>query len=172
MIKIITLLFITFVLTNQIYCQTDKSNNKRPPFELKLFVNDSAFYNAPMNESYYVINDSMIQIFPGEKIYIEADVDNNRLKNFNFVSEIKDKSKTLIIEFQQKVNGKNHEQMILTITNPFKQDLYYTAIINLMKNKKWRKTTVVPVMAGLISIEMWPDIITSMVLKGFELKDK
>jgi hypothetical protein len=44
--------------------------------------------------------------------------------------------------------------------------------MNLMKDKKWVNTSVYPVMARLESIEMWPDIITSLALFGFKLKDK
>ncbi len=172
MIKKIWILVIFSLIINQGYAQTELSNNKRPAFELKLFVNDQQFYSAPMGETNYITNDSIIQIFPGEKLYVEADLINNRLTNFQIVKEIKDKNKTLVIDFQQTTKGKIHEQMILTIDNPFDKQLHYKAMMNLMKNKKWVNTSVYPVMAKLKSIEMWPDLITSLALVGFELKDK
>jgi hypothetical protein len=169
--KIWILIFFSLIICKG-YGQSDKSGNIRAPFELKLFVNEQQFYSAPMGESNYIINDSIIQIFPGEKIYIEADVINNRLTNFQIVKEIRDKNKTLVIDFQQTAEKKVHEQMILTIDNPFDKQLYYKAQMNLMKSKMWVKTSVYPVMARLESIEMWPDLITSLALVGFELKDK
>jgi hypothetical protein len=171
MIRKILVLIIGTLIINQVYGQTDKSN-KRPAFDLKLYVNDSQFYNAPMGETNYIINDSIIQIFPGEKLFVEAEIINNKLTNFRVVNEIKDKSKTLVIDFQQTTKGKVHEQMILTIDNPFDKQLQYRAMMNLMKNKKWVNTSVYPVMPRLKSIEMWPDLITSLALVGFELKDK
>jgi len=172
MIKKILIPIICSLMISQGYGQTDKSNKKRPAFELKLFVNDQQFYNAPMGETNYIINDSIIQIFPGEKLFVEADVINNKLTNFQVVKEIRDKNKTLEIDFQQTSKGKIHEQMILTIDNPFDRELYYKAMMNLMKNKKWVNTSVYPVLAKLKSIEMWPDLITSLALVGFELKNK
>jgi hypothetical protein len=171
MIRKILVLIMGILIINQVYGQTDKSN-KRPAFDLKLYVNDSQFYNAPMGETNYIINDSIIQIFPGEKLFVEAEIINNKLTNFKVVNEIKDKSKTLVIDFQQTTKGKVHEQMILTIDNPFDRQLQYKAMMNLMKNKKWVSTSVYPVMPRLKSIEMWPDLITSLALVGFELKDK
>lgn len=154
------------------YGQAEKADNKRPAFELKLLVNDQQFYSSQMGESSYIINDTIIQIFAGEKLFVEADVVKGKLSNFQVVKEIRDKNKTLVIDFQQSVNGKVHEQMMLTIDNPFAKQLNYAAAMNLMKNKRWVNTTVYPVMAHLKSIEMWPDIITSLALFGFELKDK
>ena len=74
----------------------------------------------------------------------------------------------MVIEFHQEKNGKNHKQMMLTIENPFQKSLHYRAMINLMNQNRWRKTSVVQVLPGLSSIEMWPDIITSIALSGFE----
>jgi hypothetical protein len=171
MIKQILILVVTTLIINQGYSQTDQSN-KRPAFDLKLFVNDNQFYNAPMVETNYIINDSIIQIFPGEKLFIEVAIVNNKLTNFRIVNDIKDKNKTIVIDFQQRTQGKVHEQMILTIDNPFDKQIYYKAKMNLLKNSKWVNTSVYPVMARLKSIEMWPDLITSLALVGFELKDK
>lgn len=172
MIKKIWVLVICSLLVIQGFGQSDKTNNQRPPFELKLLVNDQQLYNAQLGESSYIINDSIIQIFPGEKLFIEADVVNDKLSNFQVVKEIRDKSKTLVIDFQQSANGKVHEQMMLTIDNPFEKQLNYKAAMNLMKTKRWVDTSVYPVMAHLKSIELWPDLITSLALFGFEFKDK
>ena len=67
---------------------------------------------------------------------------------------------------------KDINNQVLTIDNPFDKQLHYKATMNLMKNKKWVNTSVYPVMPKLKSIEMWPDIITSLALVSFELKDK
>lgn len=172
MIKKIGALIVCSLLLVLSYGQAEKENNKRPAFELKLLVNDQQFYSSQMEESSYIINDTIIQIFAGEKLFVEADVVKGKLLNFQVAKEIRDKNKTLVIDFQQSVNGKVHEQMMLTIDNPFAKQLNYAAAMNLMKNKRWVNTTVYPVMAHLKSIEMWPDIITSLALFGFELKDK
>ncbi len=165
-------IILLFILgSNFIFGQDTSALNKRPSFNLDLYVNDTVFYEAPIAESFYVINDSMIQIFPGENLYFEATQNHGKLDKLKRVASVTDSSKTLIIEFKQVYKGKTHEQMILSVRNPFKKNLHYKAFMNLMKNKKWAKTSVVPVIAGLISYETWPNIITSLMLKGFELKD-
>lgn len=169
--KILAFVVFTFLIIVG-YSQTNSQNIKRPLLNLKLFVDDKSFYSSPIVESDYVVNDSIIQIFPGEKLFIEADVVRDRLTNFQVVNEIKNKDKTLVFEFQQKANGKVHEQMILTVTNPFNKTLQYKALINLMRTKRWESTSVLPIMPKLQSIEMWPDIITSVILVGFKLNEK
>lgn len=163
---------ISFLATTYCYGQTGNTIVKRPAFDLKLYVDSNQFYQAPIRATNYVINDSIIQIFPGEKLFVEADINHHKLTNLKVVNEIRDKSKTLVIDFQQTTNGKVHDQMILTIENPFDKHLKYKAIMNLMKSKRWVDTSVLPVLPKLKSIEMWSDLITSMALLGFEVSDK
>lgn len=168
--KTTLILVVVSLIVNVGYSQTERSN-KRPAFDLKLFVNDDQFFQASMPETSYVINDSIIQIFPGEKLFIEVAEVNGKLSNFRVVNQINDKDKTIVVDFQQVTKGKVHEQMILIIDNPFDKQIYYKAKMNLMKNNRWVNTSVYPVMPRLKSIEMWPDFITSLALVGFELKD-
>lgn len=58
---------LLFLLVNFCHAQSDTSNI-RPKFNLKLFVNDSTFYQSPMKETDYVIKSEMVQIFPGETL--------------------------------------------------------------------------------------------------------
>jgi hypothetical protein len=162
---------VCFFLITNIYAQSD-SSNLRPSFELKLKVNSKQFYTAPLGETKYIINDTIIQIFPGEKLFIETNTINNKLVNLRRVDSIRDSTKTIIIEFVQESEGKDHKYMQLIIKNPYNKNLHYSVLMNLLKHQKWVRTNVVPVMPKLESIEMWPDILTSLVLTGFELKEK
>jgi hypothetical protein len=157
------------LLCGSSYCQ-ELDNNVRPAFDLKLFVNDSTFYQAHMDATFYVIKERTIQIFPGEKIYVEADLSGDILVNLRVVPEIKNKEKTITISFLQEHDGNNHVMMKLNLVNPFPQNLLYSARINLMKQKRWVGTSVEPVMPKIMSLEMWPDIITTIVLYNFYLK--
>ncbi|WDF77758.1 hypothetical protein PQ469_28130 [Mucilaginibacter sp. KACC 22773] len=147
-------------------------SNTRPPFELKLFVNDSTFYNAPMNASQYVYNKKTIQVFPGESLLIEAELSGDSLVNLKVVPENIHKEKTIKISFSQSVEGRIHQQMILSVVNPFSKKLDYSAQINLLNQKKWVKTSIIPVLPGLVSYETWPDLITTIALYDFCLKSE
>lgn len=172
MIKKLLILLISSLIVSQGYSQVIKLNKKRPAFDLQIYVDDNRLYKDQIGETDYIFNDSIILVFPGEKLFIEAEVVNDRLTNLQLVDSIKDKSKTLVMDFQQKTKGKVHEMMILTIENPFDKQLHYKAMVNLLMNKKWGSTSVYPVRPKLKSIEIWADLITSLSLTGFELKEK
>lgn len=146
-------------------------NNVRPAFTLKLFVDDSTFYTASMSPTSYVIKDQAIQIFPGEKLFIEADILKDSLVNLKAVPGILNKEKTIVLIFTQEHQDKKHEKMILNIINPFSKSLEYNSRINLMKYKKWVGTDVVPIEHGIMGNETWSDIITTMVLYNFHFKN-
>ena len=98
-----------------------------------------------MDATLYVIKDHIVQVYPGEKIYIEADT---------------------LQEHEEKL----HKSMRLNIVNPFSHTLTYSARINLMKQKKWIRTSVEPVLPKLQNYEIWSDIITTVILYNFHLK--
>lgn len=154
---------LSFILVfNNAFSQ---ENNTRQSFEIKLAVDDSSFYNVEMKNSPIVIGDSLIQLYPNEKKFIEADIVNWQLKNLRVVDKIKHAQKTLIFEFKQMTDGRKHQQMFLVITNPFKRILYYNAQIYLPEYKKWINTEVSPIKAKNASYEMWSDLITTIVIK-------
>jgi len=184
-IKMLSLLVFTFVLlflfllqplnaqtitTNQPTVQTVNSN-KRQPFQLKLLIDDSKSFSLPVNETDYVINDTILYIFAGEKLFVESTLTNNRVTKLRVVNEIKDPSKTFVIDFQQKTTGKVHQMMSLTISNPYNKQLRYKAMMNLLQNNKWVNTSVYPVLPNIKAIEMWQAPITMLALGSFELKD-
>jgi len=172
LLKTITknLLLLLLCFAANFCCGQSDTSNIRPKFNLKLFVNDSTFYQSPMNETSYVIKSEMVQIFPGETLYIEADIAKDSLIDLHIVPAIIHKDKTITISFSQDHENNIHKQMILKINNPFSESLTYHAHINLMKTKKWVGSSVLPVQPTLESFETWPDIITSIVLSDFYLQ--
>ncbi len=164
------LLFALLFISKVCLAQT-VAVNTRPAFELKLLVSDSNFYQAAMPVTSYVIQNKIIQIFPGEEIFVEADIVKDSLVNLKRVPTIVNKEKTLTISFAQISEGKAHKQMELKISNPFSKNLEYSVMMNLMKQKRWVKTDVLPVRAGIQSFEFWPNVITTIALSDFHLKD-
>jgi len=136
----------------------------------KILINDTTFYDLNVPATPIIIGDSILQLFCGEKYFVEVDVSKNILSNYKVVEQINNKDKTIVIEFKQVSTGKEHEQMILTIFNPFKNDLYYSSNIYLLKNKKWVVTNVEPVKPKGTSYEAWPDIITSISIHSLRFK--
>lgn len=163
--KIISL-FIILCLTGYIFAQ---DSNIRKPFELVLAVDDEQYFSAQIDNSPYVINNKIIQLYPGEKIYIEADVLDNDSLELKRVESITDPKKTITLEFKQICEGKKHKTMMLYIENPFTRKLHYSANICLLKYGKWITTDVYDVEANLSCYEIWNDLISSIALDNFKL---
>lgn len=144
---------------------------KRTPYKLKVAVDKKTFYEEDLNAAPYVLQNNIIQLYPGEKLYIEIEQVNGEIKSMKAVKEIIDSTKTITLHFTQTVQKKVHQMMMLEITNPFKQQLLYKASIFLLKYSKWVKTTVYPVQPELSSFETWPDIITSIGLGEWSFKN-
>ena len=166
--KFFTLLFISFCLINHIFAQ---DSNERESFDLVLAVDEEQYFSAKIDKSQYVIMDKIIQIFPGEKVYIEADVLNYNLINLKKVDSVTNPEKTMIIEFKQVCEEKTHKYMMLYIENPYTKKLHYSVNICLLKYDKWISTDVYDVEAGKSNYEMWPDLISSILLDSFSLID-
>jgi hypothetical protein len=161
-----------FILAGSIY-SNDNYIIERSSFLLRLSVDEENYWEWTVPQTPYIFNENYIQFYPGETIFIEADVLDDKIIKLSVVKEILDETKTIIVEFTQitkKDNERIHDIMLLKIKNPFNRDMEYKANIWLLKYDKWTGTSTIPVRAGLLSYESWPDIIGSIVLYDFALK--
>jgi hypothetical protein len=165
--KAFLLLLWALVAIEKDYAQ-DTSILKRTPYKLIVAVDKKNYYEEELKAAAYVLPDKTIQLYPGEKLYAEVELEDGVVKSITAVKEIKDPSKTLTISFTQNTNDKVHEMIMLKIDNPFTKTLHYTAGIFLFKQKKWVGTDVYPVRPGISGIETWPDIITSIALSDWK----
>jgi len=163
----IALLTIAFYSYGQ-----DTALLKRTAYKLIVAVDKKNFYEEDLKATPFVLPDKTVQLYPGETVYIEVEQENGVIKSMKAVKEILDPAKTLTISFTQIAEKKIHQQMMLKVTNPFKQQLVYNASIFLMNQKKWAVTDVYPVEAGLSAYETWPDIITSIGLSQWTFKSR
>lgn len=143
---------------------------ERQAMDLKLAVNDSTFYEMQVKASPYVLPENTVQIYPGERVFVEFETKGRRVKSIQTVKEVLRPEKTVIISFGQVTEGRTHKGMMLEVTNPFGRKLEYEAIIFLMHEQKWIPTTVVPVPAGLGAYETWPDAILTVAISKWKLK--
>jgi hypothetical protein len=164
-IHLISILIIFFV--NSTFSQEQAS---RAGFTLQLAIDDTNYFSADIGPSPYILPENTVQIYPGEKLFIEATIEDDLLTNFTCVDKNSNPDQTIEIEFKQITEGKLHKNMMLSIKNPFKKDIEYKAYIFLVKLKKWVNTSVVNIRAGLSSFEMWPDLISSIALNSWRLK--
>ena len=160
---------IIILLTSSIlFSQTEKL--KREAYKLKLLINEEQLYKVDIKKSPYVVKEKVLQIFTGEKVFIEVEIENEVIKSIIAVKENTNPKKTIEFELKQTTEGRTHKRTTLLVKNPLDKDLEYEAFMTIFGVKKWIKTNVLPVKSGLSSYEAWPDPIITMVLKNWKLK--
>lgn len=165
--KFFSLVF-TLLISYTLTAQNEKP--ERETFDLKVAVDSVNFYQESVKVSPYFIYDKTIQIYPSEKLFIEVEIKKDTIASMKVVKKNLNPKKTIELDFIQNVNGRNHESMFLTVKNPFNKNLRYDALMYVLGNKDWVETSIIPVRAKLQSIEMWNDIILSIVLTNWRFE--
>ncbi|MGC4036367.1 MAG: hypothetical protein QM764_10410 [Chitinophagaceae bacterium] len=166
----ITILFL--VSFSKITIAQDTATLKRAAYKLKIEVDKDNYYEEQLKETPYIWPDNTIQLYPGEKIYVEVEQSNWIISAIKAVKENKNPAKTLEISFIQSVEKDVHKFMTLKIHNPFQKELKYQAVIFILNKKKFISTNVYPVGAGLDGIEIWQDLITTIGLGSWSFAAK
>ena len=162
------LFLLTIFISNNYFSQN--RIDSRESFTLKLAVDSLQFYQQQIPQSKYFVNENTLQIFPGEHIFIETEVKNNKIISMNPVKENLNPNKTIEIEFQQNVKGRKHDGMLLKVKNPFDKSLNYNALMYIVGNNKWLETSIIPIKPKLMNFEMWNDVIITLVLEDWRLE--
>ena len=161
-------LFIAlYALSITLYAQ-ENIKEKRAGFKLVLAVDGSAFYESDIKPSAYLNGPNILQLYPGEEVFLEVEQINGIIKSIKTVKENKNPFKTIEASFAQNVEGQKHKGMTLQICNPFNMILTYSAKMFLMKEDKWVNTDALPVKDNLSSFETWPDIIVTIALNDWK----
>jgi len=164
---LISMLFLT--TTTALFSQSNDLP-KREAFNLRVAVDETEFYNEDIKASSYIYPDNTIQLYVGEAIYVEVELEKKKIKSMKTVKENLNPEKTLVISFTQKTEEKSHKGMTLKIENPFDLTLEYKASMFLMKYNKWYETDVLPIRPNLSAFELWSDIIISIALTEWKFK--
>ncbi len=127
-------------------------------------------YAVEKKENKFIYGQS-IKLFIGDSILVEANLGVNSLKDFKVVDKISDPSKTMVIKFTYEYFG-DDKSAILKISNPFERNLNYKAKIKLFKREGFSETSIVPILPGIFSMEIWPDKLESIILYDFKLDKK
>jgi len=107
-----------------------------------------------------------VLIHPGEVIYARFDESGAELRLVN-VSKEEDENAQLVLTMRPFDKGR--AMQMLSVRSSFKKTMNYKAEMMLPGRNRRQKTSVIPVMAGLISFESWPHPIEELALFGFVL---
>ena len=162
--------FILFLIIS-FSCFSQNTIEKRKAFVLEIAANETQQYKTEIAESYFFVKDKTLQIYCGEKVFVECEIINDSIAKMKVVEKNLNPKKTIEIDFTQDSKNRKEISTMLEVKNPFGKDLIYEAIMLTPGNKKWKATSIIPVRANLVSYETWPQAIVSLVLINWKLKE-
>lgn len=147
----------------------------RPAKKIKLRVEEGRVFQGKAPRMPYV-QDGAVQIIPGETLFIEAEVDGDRLINLRRVKRPQKPKVTLELRLSQPGKARADLGMMLTIGNPFKRALRYKASFlpassDDPASATPKPTSTCPISPRMKSHESWPHPILRLYLSDFVLVD-
>ena len=140
-----------------------------PAQKVELILSEKEYADLDYPSRPYVIDD-MVNMIPDEKILVEAEVKERKLVNLQHVDKNEHPERTIELAFTQNQDKKS-PFMVLAVKNPFDKGLKYEAGIQIHGQKGFIKTSTLVVQPKLTIFESWPNPLTWIVLRNFELVD-
>lgn len=140
-----------------------------PAKKVEIIINGSLNYIVDYPER-PCVDDNIVNLIPGEKLFIEAELDGKKLVNLKRVERIVRRDRTLVFEFNQKKDPKALA-MYLLIKNPFEHTLKYSAEIQPYGKEEFFKTATAPILPKKYVYEVWLEPVLRILLENFELTD-
>ncbi|HEY1991718.1 MAG TPA: hypothetical protein VGH71_04600, partial [Gammaproteobacteria bacterium] len=140
------------------------------PIDISLRMPDGQTFTETLPPPNPLLQYGNIYLFPGLTLYIEADVDGDRLVNLLMVPGNVHPEKTLVLTFEQR-ETQGQDGMFLSVHNPFARWLKYHAAIADVDTEAGmlKKSTTCPVIPGSNASENWPQPVIQLVLSDFHL---
>ena len=136
----------------------------RKPFTVLLKKKDGTHFKMVFDRALPIVSNEWITLYPGEKLYIEADRLDQALGKFRAVETNSHPDKTLVFQFRQD-EGKS--DMHLKVHNPFDQTIKYHAVLRTTDSDQMYKTSSCPVIPKGLSFEHWQHEIFQLMLFDF-----
>jgi hypothetical protein len=146
------------------------AQQKRKAFTLEIAADATQQYEATIPESPYFVKENVLQIYCGEKLFVECEVVNDKIASMKVVEKNSHPEKTIEIEFTQNTKDRSAISTMLLVKNPFAKSLKYEALMFTPLGQEWRETSIIPVRPNLMSFEMWPHAIVTLVLENWLLE--
>ena len=133
---------------------------------VRLKLNDKEYFEMEFPKGPYVA-DGFINVLAGEEVLVEFDDTDGMLSNPQYVKTAAKPERTISFRLEQSDQG-----TILRVKNPFTKSIMYDCLIQHYREQRLRKTSIVPVQAGLVSFEMWPYPVAQVVVSSVRFAQK
>jgi len=162
------LLIIIFFISYSVYCQNEKA--ERNAYHLEIAADETRQYAMDVKQSAYFVKDKVLQIYCGEEILVECEIENDTIKSMKVVEKNINPNKTITINFNQNTEDRKQIKTDLLVKNPFQKKLLYDAFMFTPKSQQWKSTSIIPIKPTLQNYEMWPHSIITLVLQNWRLE--
>ena len=141
----------------------------RQPFTLPLHIDKEHYYEQKFGEIPFVFKDD-IYLFKGDSFGIDLDIANGLIRGIVYQPDTDKAAVTLRIT--QEVSDDGKATMLLVIKNRSNRKLFMDALMTVPSRKSVKKTSILPIEAGLGGYELWPLPIVQLVLRNIRLTEK
>jgi hypothetical protein len=129
------------------------------------FLTDKGRVDEVLALYWPVVQRDRLSLLPGDKVYIEADLEGGRFINFKQVSEVLNPGKTIVFDFQQT---EGELEMTLTVQNPFPELMkLHLDMIDFEGNP--HQTSSCPVVSQGSLHEIWPHPIPELMVSNIHV---
>ena len=164
-----TFIIISFsIFSLTLYSQNDKP--KRSSYKLEIAANETQQYATDVPESPYFVKEKILQIYCGEKIFVECEIQGDSISKMKVVEKNINPKKTIVIDFSQNSENRKEISTDLNVKNPFSKTLRYDAFMLTPSSKQWKSTSIIPIRPTLQNFETWPHPIISLALQNWRLE--
>ena len=138
----------------------------RPVTTVRLKLNNKEYFEMEFPKGPYVA-EGFINVLAGEEILVEVDDTDGTLSNPHYVKTAAKPERTISFRLEQTDEG-----TILQVKNPFAKDIIYDCVIQHYSEQRFRKTSIIPVRARLMTFEMWPYPVAQVVISNVRYAQK
>ncbi len=164
-----TFIIIAFsIFSLALYSQNEKP--KRSAYRLEIAANETQQYAMDVQESPYFVKEKILQIYCGEKIFVECEIQGDSISKMKVVEKIINPEKTIAIDFTQDSENRKDIRTDLHVKNPFNKKLTYKALMFTPTSQQWKRTSIIPIQPDLENFEMWPHSIITLVLDNWKIE--
>jgi hypothetical protein len=132
----------------------------RPATTVRLKLNNKEYFEMEFPKGPYVA-DGFVNVLAGEELFVEFDNADGSLLNPHYVKTAAKPERTISFRLEQTDEG-----TVLRVKNPFAKNIIYDCLIQHYSEQRLRKTSILPVPAGLMSFEMWPYPVAQAVISN------
>jgi hypothetical protein len=151
------------ILCEQVLCRENVA--------VRLKLPDGATFDRHFPGPLPIVTGSMVTVWPGENVLVEADVEEGRLVNLRAVTELTHAERTLTFRLDQPPDVGDGTGMILKVTSHFPGVLKYRLGLMRVTEKRLEGTSSCPLVAGQPVYEHWPYPIFQVTAKDFRFVD-